>query len=334
MTPKGVVRTIYDLEQMLDSEAYLLFFHGSYGDVYPNFALLESFLSEYKSKVIVIVDEKYYDLGRRFNLDGLEYFYIKNASNLHRMITSLGKPQVLLKGRIYNTLPTIYPYLGELSLSYLITDADIKRLVLGLSRKSTFQFLKLGEQRCKLLRETFTSNGLQLGKTALVMPFTNSNSPLPVEDLINLAHFMRGSLGYDVAVNIGGVPERQRLQIDSMPLKQLVVPPDALCEVAELAGVVITVISGSVFPLVFQPHSARTIILMNNNNTNLNTPSEKHYFVNGRIWLGRDVIETNKILELYFDPGELCVSFAEIKGFLESTPERGAPGNTSMGILS
>jgi len=262
---------VYDLERTLGCSGYILFFHGSFGDVYPNFALLASFYEEHESHITVIVDQKYEGLCMRYQLPQVSYFIVESEDSFKRHVLGSRGGFKFRKGSVFSILPTLYPGWGELTLSYSLTDFQTKRLLLRLPLDAQFKWSGLDSVVYYAVRDRFDTLGLDEGRSVLLAPFTQSNSMLDLATIKLLATEIRGRCNLAVAVNIAGASDSDVAQITGSGLTCIKIVPEEMCESISFFSLCITSLSGFCFPLLMESHDCKILIysLLDNSNVNV-----------------------------------------------------------------
>ena len=260
------------LESKFSNEHFVILLTGSYGDVYPTFALLNSLIRYHSTPVDVILNEKYRSLSRRFSGEGISFYFTKQDQQIRQAVCLVRPQPHLEKGKIFPALPTLFPFLAEASLTQRITTfMELYRLLFDLPKNAP---LKWHGDNHDLLRDEasffFSKQKLPEKKTLLVSLITNSQVPLNYslqEDLLQkLSRF------YFIAIN---TTTDNRDKIPSFYTKyfNIEVPAHLPTEVAALCGQTLVGYSGLAYILAVQPHEAKVVCIEKKFNVNLNIPN-------------------------------------------------------------
>jgi hypothetical protein len=222
--------------QSLDPNAFQILISGSYGDIFPNFALLKEVAKHHSRKVIAVVDEKWSSLLPRFANNDITYITIQNEQAFKQSLMSEGRPYVFMPGWVYPVLPTMHPFLTDLQLEGYITDFEMKKAILHLPRETKFVLPMVSSDRILELKFAIESAGCILGKTC-ILSFENNSNPAISEKIIEeLVNILKGK-GIHVALNVASTFNTKNWVPDSLSkLPKLRVPADAPNEFIELAG--------------------------------------------------------------------------------------------------
>jgi hypothetical protein len=292
---------ISDLENGMPRNKFILFITGSFGDVYPTLALLSEFCRLNVNGAHVLIDKKYSLLCDRFNYPGISYAILESESQLRQSLSLFRSVHALIPGKIYPTLPTLHPLIGEASLSQRITDHETKRLILGLPVGAPYKWGSVSEVRLKYANNILEQNNLRCGRTIIISYKNQSNSkvnPKIIKDFVDRAK----KLNFDVALNNAG-PGNESDEIDNC--SRISVPPDLVVELHELAGYSITSVSGLSLVLFTQPHSAKVCSFGYYKNINTNAPESilkaTHYTENSN---NPDICRLNDLYEDWYTDDE------------------------------
>ncbi len=288
---------ITDLENSMPRNKYILFVTGSFGDVYPTLGLLSEFCRHNENGVHVLIDKKYSLLCDRFNYSGISYAILESESQLRQSLSLFRPVHALLPGKIYPTLPTLHPLIGEASLSQRITDHETKRLILGLPVGSPFNWGTASESRLNHASEILSKNNLRQGKTIIISCKNQSNSPVNPKIIKGFIERAK-KLDFDVALNNAG-PGNGYEELDNCT--GVSVPADLVVELHEMAGYSVTSVSGLSLVLFTQPHKAKVVSFGYINNVNTNAPNLRlkatHYTENSN---NPDICVKNDLYEDWY----------------------------------
>jgi hypothetical protein len=222
---------------IFDKSAFVLIVSGSYGDVFLNLALLKAFHEKFQSNIQVLISQRWFALAERFNYPFVEYILLKNE-NLYRYTLMLRQPSfALVKGHPYPLLPTLHPHMGEAVLSGRISDYEVKKLLLGLSKEDVMHIPAVTAHKLCELDEILLSKNCRPGHTLVISFERNSMPPMPFDVKAKIIEMMRTHLSLDILINesqtfLGREPVN--LMLDKSP--SINVPADYSLEFIERAG--------------------------------------------------------------------------------------------------
>jgi hypothetical protein len=232
------------ITRSLNPDAFHLLVCGSYGDVFPNFALLNAVVQHHKHPVVVLVSERWSSLTTRFQFDNVTYALIKDEQGFKNSLMSESRPYIFMPGWLYPLLPTMHPLLSDLIFDGYVTDFELKKVILRLPKETQYILTPLPKQRLNELKERIDSANCRLGKTCILSFENNSNAKLPDNLLIEIVNVIQKH-DIDIALNTASTFNKQSWvppEIDYLPKVQ--VPEDAPNEFIELAGAHLGTING------------------------------------------------------------------------------------------
>lgn len=228
-----------NLEAQLGIDNFQLLITGSYGDIFPNLALLNAFHHVNKKMITVLVGEHWKLLADRFSNDFTKFFFINGAEQnwLHTLLCSQGRPLVRDVGYLFPTLPTLHPWVADFILTERVSDYEAKRALLGLPIGAQMELLPLKEVRSAEISDALGNLGAEKSNGVLLSFHSNSNPMVDLESQLVIARFFV-ERGRRVVYNVSGS------RVDGIFLNQLSelgvalfdVPCDATIEVVEYLG--------------------------------------------------------------------------------------------------
>lgn len=232
----GLVKQV---ERMFDSDTYIFFVCGSYGDVLPNLALLNSFSKKNKECIGIVINERWAPLFKRF--DGFNVKTIKiNEKDDNRLRMALLSANVRFfreKGVVFPLLIVMHPWLTELILNQHVSDFEVKRALLGLPKGELIDYGFITEERGLEIESYLASKGVVKGKSVILSFSTNSNDTPSFECqklIINLVK----ELGFTPVLNVAKTSDawEKGKVIKADSVVEIEVPCDAPFETIEYAG--------------------------------------------------------------------------------------------------
>ncbi len=232
--------SLRNLEIGLGGDRYQLLVTGSYGDVFPNLALLNSFYSEYKTPIVVLLPESYASLARRFDYPYVQYVLVKGESigRLHALLCSSGRPFIRSPGYLFPVLPTLHPWVADFVLSERVTDYECKRQLLGLPVGAPFDLPALATSRTAELLDSLKNENIESGGSAMLSFHSQSNPVISLEaQLLIIKKLISNKI--QVVMNTASsaaLLETYKRVFSELPLKYFDIPCDAPVEVVNYAG--------------------------------------------------------------------------------------------------
>jgi hypothetical protein len=222
--------------QNLNMSALHIFISGSYGDVFPNLALLHNVRKYHSNEVIVLIDEKWASLSYRFAQDGISFVSIGNEQAFKNSLMSEGRQYFLMPGWIYPVLPTLHPFLSDLQLDGYITDFEMKRAILRLPKEAKFELPEITNKRYLEIKKSLESAGCDLGNTCILSFENNSNPTISQNIIIELANMLIQK-GITVALNVASTFNNKKWVPEALRnLPKISIPSDYPNEFVSLAG--------------------------------------------------------------------------------------------------
>lgn len=218
----------------IPSDHFVIFISGSYGDIFPNLCLIDSFIKIRNANVVLVLDRKWRELVSRFHQPMLKWVFIDNESQFKASLMAEGRPFYLKPGFVFPTLPTLHPFLAEAATTERMSDYEVKRLLLGLPVGEKMRLQKLSSERLAMAKNLIIECGCRLGKTVVLSFGTNSNKPIPQEVQQILADQI-AAYGFDILINGAKTFEHiQNQKVRNYPTANI--PPDMPIEFIEAAG--------------------------------------------------------------------------------------------------
>lgn len=259
---------------IFDRNSYILLINGSFGDVFPNLALLKAFYEKYESNIEVLISTRWIELTERFNYPFVKYVLLENE-NLFRYTLMLRQASfALVKGYPYPLLPTLHPHMGEAVLSQRISDYEIKKLILGLPKGCKMDLPKLETERLANLKKIFSDLECTPGKTLIISLKRNSMPPIPKSTRVKIINFFEINSDLDIMVNDAETFDRIGFDTEGLTRAKIIrIPCDCPIEMVNYAGLHLGISSGlgvilGTFPvqakLAYLVDTTKTTVLNNN----------------------------------------------------------------------
>ena len=123
---EGLIR---HLESQALPDSYVLLLTGSFGDIFPNLALLKSFHESTGKRITVVISNRWSLLASRFSFEFVKYvlFEGRAAGLIHQALLNSGRAFMRIPGYLYPLLPTLHPLVCDFILSGRVTDYEVKR---------------------------------------------------------------------------------------------------------------------------------------------------------------------------------------------------------------
>jgi hypothetical protein len=228
------------LELDLGVDRYQFLLTGSFGDIFPNLALLNNFYSHYRTPLVVLIPEAYAYLALRFNYSFVKYQLItpELQFRIHGLLCSSARPFLRSPGYLFPLLPTLHPWVADFVLSERVTDYECKRQLLGLPIGANMELPALSESRMVEIRESLKLIDFEFGNSAILSFHANSNPPVPIETQCYLVEKLIAQK-IQVVMNTAGNPmllETYKKLFNDFQVKYFDLPCDAPIEVVNLAG--------------------------------------------------------------------------------------------------
>lgn len=248
---------------IFDKNAYILLLGGSYGDIFLNLALLKSFHEKFQSDIKVLISPRWFALTERFNYPFIEYIFLKNE-NLYRYTLMLRQSSfALVKGYPYPLLPTLHPHMGEAVLSGRISDYEVKKLLLGLSKDDVMHIPAVTTDKLCELDALLRSKNCRPGHTLVVSFERNSMPPMPYDVKAEIIEMMSAHLSLDILINESQTfSDRNSFSNFSNSAKSINVPGDYSLEFIEAAGYYLGLSHGLSALLGTMPCTAKMAIIV------------------------------------------------------------------------
>jgi hypothetical protein len=254
------------LSRQLDSASYIFFNCGSYGDVYPNMALLENVAEYQNKKIIVLLDKRWEKLVNRFSSDRVSCVLIDSEQHLKNALMSERRVYRFEPGSIYPLLPTMHPLLDSFYFQGFVTDLELKKIILHLPITKEFTLPELSAQRKNEIIQIFKSTGCRNGKTFILSFNNNSSVSVSAVAVKKLAQLIK-SVGFDVLINSAQTfGQDKNIETDLADFKNISLPADAPIEFVELAGYHIGTTNGLSQILYMFKNKAKTVAAVNTSN--------------------------------------------------------------------
>jgi hypothetical protein len=282
----------------LPQDKLILLNTGSFGDVYINLALLNSFVDFHDENIQVIVEAKYSPLTNRFHNDRIFYSTIQSVGRLHALIELSNRRHLLEKGRIFPLLPTMHPFIAEASLSQRMTIFESSRLLMGLPYGSPLHWGNFETVRFEF--EAFIEKtGITQGDSIIISPVTQSNTPVSTADLEAIVRAANEN-NLRPFINVAGNNKG-----DTFTGNTISIPPHFAVELHDYAGYFVTALSGLSLALHSQPNQARGYVICYKANMNCNFGDQSfaqatHYI---RDHSNPDLINRERIEEVVVNSG-------------------------------
>ena len=220
-------------------DRYFLLVTGSLGDVLPTLCLIRLFREVSRTRVCVLVDQKYALFVRRFENPSLEFKFIDQITKefLHDAVSTYRQPFLLDLGRLYPTLITLHPLLPEAVRTLRITDFEAKRLILQLPPAAPI-FFPMDDNSRRAVSEIFKQNELKIFNTVLISPLGVTNPTVPHLVVCSVVEHLAGS-PFTVVINLAGIDEREASRYDEGMLHKIPkirLTPEICLEFLESSG--------------------------------------------------------------------------------------------------
>ena len=233
---QGLIRR---LEEAALPGSFVLLLTGSYGDIFPNLALLRSFHESTGKPVTVILSSRWSLCAARFSFGFVKYITFPPSlqSQIHGAILNSGRPFKRSPGFLYPLLPTLHPLIADLILTGRVTDYEVKRLILGLEPKAPFFVPELSAARLTKVRSYLLERNIVLGKSVVLAFKTNSNPAPPHSIQMQILNHLQNE-NLDICINISDSFQELSTKESSEHRKASVVdiPCDAPVETVEMIG--------------------------------------------------------------------------------------------------
>jgi hypothetical protein len=222
---------------IFDKNAFILLMTGSYGDIFQNLALLHAFNKKNQSQIIVLISTRWRTLTKRFNYPFLEYIFLNNDHLYQYSLMRKQNSFALVKGYPYPLLPTLHPHLVEAIFTSRISDYEVKKLLLGLSKEDEMHIppptLEKREELVALLR----SKNCRPGQTLIIALERNSMPAMSHDLKIEIIQILAHALNLDILINESQIPSELMLfNRSSYKVETIKVPGDYPIEFIEAAG--------------------------------------------------------------------------------------------------
>jgi len=293
-------RSISQLATMgLPHDNFFIFVSGSYGDIFPNLALLQSLYQIKKIPIVVLLPTRWRELAGRFQQPGVRFTFIENDIILQASLMMEGRPFALVPGVVFPTLPTLHPYLAEAIITNRISDYEVKRLLLELPVGSPMNAGNISSERIKYGENILKKAGCRVGKTVVLAFNSNSTARISWDIQALIANHLI-SKGLDVIFNTAESFKSEvadEVNISSFPVCQI--PSDMPIEFVNLAGFYIGTLHGLTMILATFKNNAKIMNLVNCTvpeiiSNGIVIPSDKHTL---RVEHSEEICCSNRITE-------------------------------------
>lgn len=266
---KSTTSLVKQVEMMFERDSYIFFVCGSYGDVLPNLALLNTFSKINNERIGIVINERWAALFKRFNEFDAKFVKIneKDDNRLRMALMSGNTRFVREKGVVFPLLIVMHPWLSDLILYERVTDFEVKRALLGLPKGETIDYGMLSEERRLEIESYLDSKGVVKGKSVILSFSTNSNDT-PRFEFQSLIVELVKEMGFTPILNVARTSstwEKGKV-VKADSAIEIEVPCDAPFEFIEFAGFHIGSMHGLTAILGSRKTDARLATVVNKSN--------------------------------------------------------------------
>jgi hypothetical protein len=228
-------RSVLYLTRNLDGDSFIFLIVGSYGDVFVNFAFLETTAKHHQRKIIALVDKKWAPIALRFKSDNVTPLFLENEQQIKNSLMSLGHQYRFKPGFVYPLLATMHPLLDRFWFNFYATDFEIKKIILHIPKETKNIISKIDEQRLYEINKLFEATGARKGSSCIFSFQSNSNPSLPISVIVKLVKIFSQN-NIDVLINSAHTFDKEWAPPELAQIPSIKVPADCPVEFIETAG--------------------------------------------------------------------------------------------------